>query len=95
MTTPTNPGAQNAGNAWQGIETLPDEGTIAVLYCPREVYHDLCGPVRNAAFAYEIAVFLNGKWMEPDTGHTDYGEDWRPAPTHWQPLPTPPQEPHP
>lgn len=66
---------------WQPIETAPKDGIEVLLWCPAEGtqpgYHDI------------------GFW---DPGSTDRVEAWRDAvgmcvgdPTHWQPLPEPPQ----
>jgi len=74
---------------WRDIASRPDEGTMAILWSPRDISHPLLSDARCDALSYEVAVFENGQWIEPDTGHSDFTEDWRPNPTHWMPLEPP------
>lgn len=71
-------------NGWQPIETAPKDGTHIL------VYGDYYGGSRRYVAFWEVAADIYGdQWScgAPDEqGFYDYAE-----PTHWQPLPPPPQ----
>ncbi len=60
---------------WQPIETAPRDGTVVLLFQP------------HSQVGYMFVGVLNnrGEWVD-----NIMGEDHRPTPTHWQPLPEPP-----
>jgi len=95
MTTDTNPGAQNAVNAWQGIESAPMDGTRVLLFRAGEQY---VGRWYQLYGTWGVAAQREpGDWGPfTDIGSCGMGAVtfWE-GPSHWQPLPTPPQEPRP
>jgi hypothetical protein len=66
---------------WQPIETAPKDGTHILIYCPEEK-----------------RIVSSWWWNQPKTkrGGAWYGTDpmdrlnWIQFPTHWTPLPPPP-----
>jgi hypothetical protein len=76
---------------WQPIETAPRDGTPVLLYF---AHYPIYEPdYRNAAERCEVGWFSGGVWHESGTAH-DLFEPWRDKagrPTHWMPLPPPPQ----
>jgi len=83
MTTDTNPGAQNAVNAWQPITDEVKDGRRILVSNDRGIFT-----------VHWDADWCDGWWICPDGKFDD-----RPLrgsePTLWQPTPTPPQEPTP
>lgn len=75
---------------WRPWSEQPAEGTVALLYrsAVAGCEHAEIG-ARSAALDYEIAAFVDGEWIEPDTSHSDFGEDWRPLPTCWMAINAP------
>jgi hypothetical protein len=65
-------------SAWQPIETAPKDGTELLLHC-------------------EYGSLVLGAWQEweevtgPKEGWLDNGEGFTLTPTHWMPLPAPPE----
>lgn len=86
--------------SWQPIETAPQDGTHFLAYFPRHPFDE----DENMDTAVDVGgvsavTFKNGNgWIEPDymdaTG-AFYGDDYcyAEAPTHWMPLPAPPEGP--
>ena len=66
---------------WQPIESAPKDGTLVLLFVPKGVD----APVSIGCYDGDS---LADSWlvMEPD-----FMASWC-IPTHWQPLPTPPEE---
>lgn len=71
---------------WQSIETAPKDGTPVLLYKPNE----------KRMGAYTLAGYWDGQWWgcggwelvwRSRLDHKEYGR-----PTHWQPLPEPPED---
>ncbi len=84
---------------WQPIETAPKDGTAVLTYFARMVWTDQndkpcdLGPLRDHVERCQVGWYEGGRWFYAGTGH-DMHEDWNdPAflPTHWMPLPEPPQ----
>lgn len=91
---------------WQAIETAPKDGTTVLLYCPqgdgspgsthRVTVGEWCSDpggtteYRDAQGRYIGQDDRDGfeGWVSWDGG---FSEDTM-MPTHWQPLPPPPQE---
>lgn len=69
---------------WQPIETAP-QGRRVLVFMPPLPYDDDAGEVVVATQSKSCA----GWWSD------DEGDDLRVNPTHWQPLPTPPESPTP
>jgi len=86
----------HVGDEWQPIETAPKDGTRVLLYF---VPNEIVAPKKA-----KIAVGYNKKCQWQDGTGKKIGEPfnlWHSdedlgglsyAPTHWKPLPTPPQE---
>jgi hypothetical protein len=78
---------------WQTIETAPKDGT-AVLLWGGQCENDLGGRWDNKGIVY--AVFQHG---DPEYDDPDlwvelggcYYSSWINNPTHWHPLPAPPE----
>ncbi len=70
---------------WQPIETAPKDGTEILAYVVQEPDD------------YTDAVGAPEGWANVDIGRFDmFGEwagQWAGVPTHWMPLPDPPQQP--
>lgn len=62
--------------SWQPIETAPKDGTVVIGYDPSGAYATRSG--------FEFMRWLDGQWCDPET-HRMY-------PTHWMPLPDPPEQ---
>jgi hypothetical protein len=60
---------------WQPIETAPKDGTEVDLWVPDDGRFTNCW-------------FMDGIWLQTEDGNT-YSTGG--APTHWMPLPQPPQ----
>jgi hypothetical protein len=75
---------------WQPIETAPKDGTriIAVV----AGYHICVGVWVNKAWCYFDAsdFFSEGMWERYQRERAEAGASWEP--THWMPLPAPPQK---
>lgn len=74
---------------WQPIETAPKDGTRVLVFSP-----DAREP--QIFVAWLGSFILPGTKGEEDEGWIDAWSDdlvdaW---PTHWQPLPAPPEQPH-
>ena len=66
---------------WQKIETAPKDGTVVLTYDPR------WQPPLTASF-YEFPPGSGAKWRLTWDDTEKYG---RHEPTHWMPLPAPPE----
>lgn len=90
---------------WQPIETAPKDGTIVLGYCPESVSAGETDqelwpeglkilPMRWAAledgFDWQIPYSEYSSPMFDDLGPSWGRLDWKP--THWQPLPPPPED---
>ena len=65
-------------NKWQLIETAPKDGTLILIYCPEELYEN----THTASHGQGNKWLSNGcvdGWMTFDD------------PSHWMPLPPPPE----
>jgi hypothetical protein len=60
---------------WRPIETAPKDGTRILTYCPKAPEYDHRAVREN--------YFKDGTWMLSNSTF------W--PPTHWMPLPTPPE----
>ena len=70
---------------WQPIETAPIDGSIFLGWWP-----DSIGWIDNDANACAVSTwFIFDKFENPFESPRKFGEDG--APTHWMPLPDPPQ----
>lgn len=72
--------------AWLPIETAPKDGTRIMVFCP---WVGVCGPANWDVcwFAKKPRPFWT-HWGERIWGTSRVRED---QPTHWMPLPDPPQ----
>ncbi|WP_375165819.1 hypothetical protein [Rhizobium hidalgonense] len=74
---------------WQPIETAPRDGTTVIVAFP--LYNLVSNGLDVTAARYRSATFLNADvsgWVQlPD----ERGVETIWPPTHWQPLPNPPQ----
>lgn len=65
---------------WRPIETAPKDGTLVLLHDPRAAKRRV----------------KTGSWLPPEAGWAVYGfKDVHGCffePTHWQPLPAPPED---
>lgn len=88
-------------NEWKPIATAPKDGTPVLYYFARRRWKKPDGspavmePYRDHAERCEIGFRCYGMWCETGTGH-DLFESWRDEcddfPTHWMPLPEPPED---
>jgi hypothetical protein len=70
---------------WQPIEVKPNHAMRVLLFYP-----DSYAPLFDGAtYAVEAAYFMNGQWLEIGTNHSAFEYD---TPTHWMPLPPPPED---
>lgn len=69
-------------NKWMDIETAPTDGTAVLCFWPGFDPSNADG--RN----FGVAMFADGEWRSPDAQDDDEAYSW---PTHWQPLPAPPE----
>jgi hypothetical protein len=69
---------------WQPIETAPKDGSGVLLWWPQWWHDAHSGYFKDNQWHSERAII---SWYEGN----DNGD---PGPSHWMPLPTPPQEPH-
>lgn len=65
---------------WQPIETAPRDGTVILAYWPSSSWGD------GYTYIHPV-VFYDGQWIHD----WDRDEETTLDPTHWMPLPTPPQ----
>ena len=75
-----------AETGWQDMESAPRDGSWVLVYCPMLV-----------GFRIDIAYYgederydIPGQWMDNDGD--SFGRPSILKPTHWRPLPPPPQE---
>jgi hypothetical protein len=67
---------------WQPIETAPKDGTEVLIY-------GLAWEDAQRGNYYAVAAFLDGAWRDSPE---DVDDGWEMnSPTHWMPLPTPPE----
>lgn len=71
---------------WQPIETAPKDGKPVLLYVPKQPFSDQEDP-----FPFELEVTLVGAYYDAAWRLAAY-DAFRYSPTHWMPLPPPPQE---
>lgn len=85
-----NHAPKSGQNAWQSIETAPKDGTRVLASAARRGWEDR-GP------AIVVCAWHGRRWAIMgainDPTYPDTKDEC--TPTHWQPLPTPPQEPTP
>lgn len=67
---------------WQPIETAPKDGSVVLGYWVAsldgiDVTGDKC---------YALTLWMGGEWVSADDCDISFAD-----PTHWMPLPTPPQ----
>lgn len=84
-------------NEWQPIETAPRDGSFIMLFVPRGQLET--GPVTIGGYwkaedRQENGRFKKGEWTLADFcgwlgADADYGASFC-HPTHWMPLPAPP-----
>ena len=66
-------------NSWQPIETAPKDGTWFLAW--------------NGEAMFVAGIGREGQFRLPvGTVETELGEDEPPPPTHWMPLPAPPEQ---
>lgn len=75
--------AIDKAQAWQPISTAPKDGTLICIWA--DYMQD--GPWMAYWFVYKHRI---GQGIEGWNTGTDVAPDWA-APTHWMPLPQPPQ----
>jgi hypothetical protein len=98
LASPVAAQAPKLEGQWQPIETAPKDGTHILAFWPLHPFGDDDNMDESKVVGGVRAVtFLSGNyWVEPDyldaTGAW-FGDDCchAPTPTHWQPLPAPPQ----
>jgi hypothetical protein len=81
-----------SGTGWRGIDSAPKDGRYLIVARFRNG-DELCW-VKHSRFitAEEIASFEGGTADDYAAGWTDGNDDEEPCyPTHWMPLPLPPQ----
>lgn len=66
-----------AERAWQPIETAPKDGTAIIGF---DAARESSQPALNGV---EFMRWVDGVWRDPET--------WTCHPTHWMPLPAPPE----
>ena len=77
---------------WQPIETAPKDGTHILVF-ERETGRHLSGHCPFHVVYYRISEFgPDSKDFPPSWSDA---EGWAYDPTHWHPLPSPPEEPKP
>jgi hypothetical protein len=93
------------GANWRKIKTAPKDGTVVVLYCPAGVErqnYDTDPPYTIGYFGKSPHIGGKSSWYSVETimEYHDYGgmtgvSTWTETicvePTHWMPLPQPPQ----
>ena len=84
---------------WQPIERPPETNIAVLVYYANLVWEDQSGAlvslgdIRDHVERTKVGFYDDGVWRESGTSH-DMFEGWRTPdqlPTHWQPLPEPPQ----
>ena len=72
---------------WQPIESAPRDGTYILLLM-------VDGNVEKGYFQKSKYNAFHGFFIVNNGDYTDggYGSDYKCEPTHWMPLPTPPQK---
>jgi hypothetical protein len=76
-------------NDWQPIETAPTDGRWLMLFVPDEIPEQVVGYWGWTDLPKDHEDFWEG-WLYADeilSNHVPEG----PAPTHWMPLPEPPE----
>lgn len=73
---------------WQPVETAPRDGTEILLYVPGGRFHPEY--VRSALWLSDDSSSLGEWWHVNDNKFYHFLRG--PDPTHWMPLPTPPNE---
>lgn len=66
---------------WQPIETAPKDGSQVLLYGPSKWLSTTATKTHSIGIGWFSTMFGQNKWI---TGATE-------TPTHWMPLPPPPQ----
>ena len=77
--------ASQTTNGWQPIETAPKDGTNVILYGSYESKPGEPFVVAGMSWDSEPVGWTNG-----DCWATEVGDRW--VPTHWHPLPCPPED---
>lgn len=79
---------------WRPIETAPRDGASVILGCN----YDRHGKQRVTVAWWDdgVAAGVFGRWVEAKH-FDDYEDDWIPhycefRPSHWMPLPAPPEQ---
>jgi len=82
---------------WQPIETAPKDGTTVLLG-----YYNRSGKWRTVRGCWYSDAQIAEDWEEPHDGEAGWYETaenaddtpncWNCSPTHWMPLPTPPEQ---
>lgn len=72
--------ANSCEGGWRPIETAPKD-------CPILAYNPVQGVYETR---YDKGEWPHADWFSDDAGRT--ASLWYPRPTHWMPLPPPPQE---
>ena len=79
---------------WRTMDDKPNAPTMCVFYASQNETSSKMGPVRDEA--YELGYFEDGQFFYLGTGHAVFewqgDEDDFDRPTHWRPLPPPPEE---
>lgn len=83
-------------SGWRPIETAPQTGATVLLG-----FRNLAGKWRTVRGQWFSQAEIDESWEEPDDGEPGWYETaveaedppnvWRVNPTHWQPLPQPPE----
>jgi hypothetical protein len=74
-------------NEWQPIETAPKDGTQIVLIIKRPYTSSDGGTEYEQSFVISRFCNYDKMWLE-----INYGKNWEDIPTHWMPLPKPPEQ---
>lgn len=82
------PGAP-APCVWRDIASAPKDGTAVLLFHKGAMEPDYVTVAEYVTFETSEHHYRSG-WCSADAGQ--YGDDSGVPPTHWMPLPAPPQE---
>lgn len=88
--------------SWQPIETAPTDGSAVLIYSPAGVDKSYLSYEEGFPSHIVVGRYRSGQWITPFVtvetyGGSEYTGTWTETenitaePTHWQPLPEPPE----